>query len=64
MPFDGDVTPCAFDVIVLGIAPLLLAVQRLDAIFLGSLHDRCPLKAGSTTLSVTDNYLKIAVIIH
>lgn len=45
VPFDRDVCPCALNVIILGVAPSLLAVQSLDTVFLGKLHCWSPLLA-------------------
>ena len=47
VPFDGDVAPSAFDVVVGGGAAKFLAVQRFRPIFLGDLHARYSHRGGS-----------------
>jgi hypothetical protein len=47
VPFDGDVAPFAFDVVVRGGAAKLLTVQGFRPIFLGNLHARCSNRGGS-----------------
>jgi hypothetical protein len=47
VPFDSDVAPSAFDVVVGGGAAKFLAVQGFRPIFLGNLHARCSNIGGS-----------------